>query len=160
MALTFIFKSLWDLNTSQSGTLPTLPLLALFVLCFYALTCFAGISPYQEWFNTQLIILTSTLVIGEDSRRFQPPGRCPLAQPKDRFPGWFSLGRSFSTYRVFFMTYAETGLMYENTAWSATGEKNPGDESACASKAVSDKSCQDSPANTKIVKLQSKLGRT
>jgi hypothetical protein len=46
MALTFIFKSFWDLNTSQSGTLPTLPLLALFVLCFLALTCFAGISPY------------------------------------------------------------------------------------------------------------------
>jgi len=46
------------------------------------------------------------------------------AMPKGRFPGEPSLGRSFSTYRVFFMTYAETGLMYENTAWSAIGEKN------------------------------------
>ena len=160
MALTFIFKSFWALNTSKSGTLPTLPLLALFVLCFLALTCFAVISPYQEWFNTQLIILTRTLIIGEDSQWFQPPGRCPLAQPKGRFPGESSLGRSFSTYRVFFRTYAEIGLMYENTAWRAMGEKNQGDESACASKAVSDKSCQDSPANRTIVKLQSKLGRT
>jgi hypothetical protein len=31
------------------------------------------------------------------------------------------------------MTYAEIGLMYENTAWRAMGEKNQGDESACAS---------------------------
>lgn len=58
------------------------------------------------------------------------------------------------------MTYAETGLMYENTAWSAMGEKNQGDESACASKTVSDKSWRDSPANSTIVNLQSKLGRT
>ena len=41
------------------------------------------------------------------------------------------------------MTYAETGLMYENTAWSAMGEKNQGDEGACASKTPSDKSCRD-----------------
>jgi len=69
-------------------------------------------------------------------------------------------GGSFSTYRVFFMTYAETGLMYENTAWSAIGEKNQGDEGACASKTPSDKSCRDSPGNSTIVKLQSKLNRT
>ena len=31
------------------------------------------------------------------------------------------------------MTYAEIGLMYENTVWSAMEEKNQGDESACAS---------------------------
>jgi hypothetical protein len=59
------------------------------------------------------------------------------------------------------MTYAETGLVYENTAWSAMPrEKNQGDESACASKTLSDKSCRDSPGNSTIVKLQSKLGRT
>jgi len=58
------------------------------------------------------------------------------------------------------MTYAEISLMYENTAWSAMGEKNQGDESACASKTLSDKSCRDSPANSTIVNLQSKLGRT
>jgi hypothetical protein len=57
------------------------------------------------------------------------------------------------------MTYAETGLMYENTAWSAMGEKNQGDESACGFKALSDKSCRDSPANRTIVNLQLKLGR-
>jgi hypothetical protein len=58
------------------------------------------------------------------------------------------------------MSYAETGLMYENKACSAMGEKNPGDESACASETLSDKSCQHSPANSTIVNLQSKLGRT
>ncbi len=58
------------------------------------------------------------------------------------------------------MTYTETGLMYENTAWRAMGEKNQGDESGCASKTLSDKSCRDSPASSTIVKLQSKLGRT
>jgi hypothetical protein len=40
------------------------------------------------------------------------------------------------------------------------GGKNQGDESACASKTLSDKGCPDSPANSTIVNLQSKLGRT
>ena len=82
------------------------------------------------------------------------------AMPKARCPGGHSLGGSCPTYRVFFMTYAETSLMYENTASSAMGEKNQGNESACASKTLSDKSCRDLPANSTIVNLQSKLGRT
>ncbi|MEG4166295.1 MULTISPECIES: hypothetical protein [unclassified Microcoleus] len=59
------------------------------------------------------------------------------------------------------MSYAETALIYKNMACSAiVREKNQDDESACASKTVSDKSWRDSPANSTIVNLESKLGRT
>ncbi|WP_332954999.1 hypothetical protein [Microcoleus sp. AR_TQ3_B6] len=84
----------------------------------------------------------------------------PARVAEGSFPGLVLFGTLVFQLPSFFTTYAETGLMYENTAWRAMGEKNQGDESACASKAVSDKSCQDSPANSTIVKLQSKLGRT
>jgi hypothetical protein len=134
IALTFIFKSLWELNTSQSGTLPTLPLLALFVLCFLARyvlrgnLCLLGMVPHVVDYSYSHLDYRRRFTAVSTARAI--PAR---AMPKGRFPGGSYEGRSFSTYRVFFMTYAETALMYENTAWSAMGEKNQGDESACAS---------------------------
>jgi hypothetical protein len=84
----------------------------------------------------------------------------PAPVAEESLPGRALFGTLGFHLPSFFMTYAETGLRYENTAWRAMGEKNQGDESACASKTLSDKSCRNSPASSTIVKLQSKLGRT
>ena len=84
----------------------------------------------------------------------------PARVAEGSLPGRALFGTLVSHLASFFMTYAETSLMYENTASSAMGEKNQGNESACASKTLSDKSCRDLPANSTIVNLQSKLGRT
>ena len=84
----------------------------------------------------------------------------PARLAEGSFPGRVLFGTLVFHLPSFFMNYAETGLMEEDTAWRAMGEKNQGDESACASKTLSDKSCRDSPANSTIVNLQSKLGRT
>ena len=84
----------------------------------------------------------------------------PARVAEGSFPGQVPFRTLVFHLPSFFMTYAETGLMYENTAWSAMGEKTKVMRVPVDPLPVSDKSCRDSPANSTIVNLQSKLGRT
>ncbi|MEG3959309.1 hypothetical protein [Microcoleus sp. herbarium2] len=47
----------------------------------------------------------------------------PARVAEGSLPGRKLFGTLVFHLPSFFMTYAETGLMYENTAWSAMGEK-------------------------------------
>ena len=84
----------------------------------------------------------------------------PAGVAEGSFPGRVLFGTLGTHLLSFFYDLRRNPFDVPKYGVERDGGKNQGDESACASKALSDKSCRDSPANSTIVNLQSKLGRT
>jgi hypothetical protein len=84
----------------------------------------------------------------------------PARVAEGSFPGRALFGALVFHLPSFFYELRRNRFDVRKYGVEGDGEKNQGDESGCASKTLSDQSCRDSPANSTIVKLQSKLGRT
>ncbi len=84
----------------------------------------------------------------------------PARVAEGSLPGRALFGTLVSHLPSFFYDLRRNRFEVRKYGVERDGGKNQGNESGCACKTLSDKSCRDSPANSTIVNLQSKLGRT